>query len=203
MKRETIESLIPETVENRAAVIDKIMTEAGKDITREQKKFEDYDDIKEQLTKAQATIAELEKVKGSADELQKQIDAYKTAEAERVANEAKTAKQREAAQRFATAKGQHEFLDPDIEEAVMNKFMAAVDDPANKGKGDAEIYTTLTKDKPFFKSMNPDVNMGGVGDVSAVGAITPEQFAKMGMRERSELAAKDPKQYDLLSKRSK
>lgn len=201
MKRETIESLIPETVENRAAVIDKIMTEAGKDITREQKKFEDYDDIKEQLTKAQTTIAELEKVKGSADELQKQIDAYKTAEAERAENEAKTAKQREAAQRFATAKGQHEFLDPDIEEAVMNKFMAAVDDPANKGKGDAEIYTTLTKDKPFFKSMNPDVNMGGVGDVSAMGAITPEQFKAMGISERSALLAKDPKQYEQLTKR--
>ena len=203
MKRETIESLIPETVENRAAVIDKIMTEAGKDITREQKKFEDYDDIKGQLTKAQATITELEKVKGSADELQKQIDAYKTAETERAANEAKTAKQREAAQRFTSVKGQHEFIDPDIEDAVMNKFMAAVDDPANKGKGDAEIYATLTKDKPFFKSMNPNVNMGGVGDVSAVGAITPEKFKAMGMRERSELAAKDPKQYDLLTKRSK
>ena len=166
MKRETIESLIPETVENRAAVIDKIMTEAGKDITREQKKFEDYDTIKENLAKATETIEGLKKSVGDADALKQKITEYETKETERAANEAKTAKQREAAQRFTSVKGQHEFIDPDIEDAVMNKFMNAVDDPANKGKGDAEIYTTLTKDKPFFKSQNPPANMGGVGNVT-------------------------------------
>ena len=198
MKTEFLKSLIPETVDGRDDIIAKIFAENGKDINTLKTENER---LSGELVKANETVKGLTESAGDAEKLKQKIAEYETKEKERAENEAKTAKQREAAQRFATAKGQHEFLDPDIEEAVMNKFMAAVDDPANKGKGDAEIYTTLTKDKPFFKSMNPDVNMGGVGDVSAMGAITPEQFAKMGMRERSELLAKDPKQYEQLTKR--
>lgn len=198
MKTEFLKSLIPETVEGRDDIIAKIFAENGKDINALKTENER---LSKELTAANETVAGLKESAGDAEKLKQKIADYETKEAERAENEKKTAKQREVAQRFATAKGQHEFLDPDIEDAVMNKFMAALDDAANKGKGDAEIYAALTKDKPFFKSMNPDVNMGGVGDVSKMGTITPEQFKAMGMRERSELAAKDPKQYELLSKR--
>ena len=98
--------------------------------------------------------------------------------------EAKTAKQRELAQRFAAVRGAAEFVDPDIEAFVLSKFGAAVEDPANKGKGDAELYTALTKDKPFFKSQNPPApNMGGTGTVLGVDAVA-------AMRTQYEAAVK-------------
>lgn len=201
MTREFIESLIPETVENRASIVDAIVKEGGKDITREQKKFADYDTLKADLATAQTTIADLKQSAGDVTALNTKIAEYEQKEAQRVEAEAKSAKQREIAQRFATVRGAVEFIDPAIEEAVLTKFSTALEDPENKGKGDAEIYTALTKDKPFFKSQNPAVNMGGLGDTGEAGAVTAEQFAKMGIRERTALQQRDPKQYELLTKR--
>ena len=198
MTREFIESLIPETVENRASIVDAIVKEGGKDITREQKKFADYDTLKTDLATAQTTIADLKKSAGDTETLKATIKRYEDAEATRVENEAKNAKQREIAQRFATVRGAAKFVEPEVEEAVMAKFGAALSDEAYKGKGDAEIYAALTKDKKFFESQNPPVNMGGLGDTGALGAVTPEQFAKMGMRERSELQTKQPELYTQL-----
>ena len=173
MTREFIESLIPETVENRAAIVDGIIKEAGKDITREQKKFADYETLKTDLAAAQTTIAELKAASGDAAALKARITEYEAKEAQRVEQEAKAAKQRELAQRFATVKGAVEFVDPDIEAFVLTRFSAAVDDPANKGKGDSELYAMLTKDKPFFKSQNPAVpNMGGTGATLGVDAVS-------------------------------
>jgi len=184
MTREFIESLIPETVEGRAAIVDGIIKEAGKDITREQKKFSDYDTLKTDLASAQTTIAELKAALGDAEALKTKIAEYETKEAQRVEQEAKAAKQRELAQRFTAVRGTVEFIDPDIEAFVLSKFGAAVEDPANKGKGDAELYTALTKDKPFFKSQNPPApNMGGTGAVLGVDAVA-------AMRTQYEAAVK-------------
>lgn len=201
MKTEFLKSLIPETVEGRDEIIKKIFAANGEDVEKAKQSFADYDTIKTQLTEAQATITTLKASAGDVDTLKAKIAEYEQKDAQRVEAEAKSAKQREIAQRFATVRGAVEFIDPTIEEAVLTKFSAALDDPANKGKGDAEIYTTLTKDKPYFKSQNPPVNMGGVGDVSKAGAVTAEQFAKMGIRERTALQQRDPKQYDLLTKK--
>lgn len=201
MKTEFLQSLIPETVEGRDDIIKKIFAENGKDVEAAKKPFVDFDSIKAQLADAQATIETLKASSGDAAKLRAQLDEYEAKEAQRVEDEKKNAKQRELAQRFATVRGAVEFIDPDIESAILSKFGAALADKANEGKGDAEIYATLTKDKPYFKSQNPPVNMGGVGDVGKAGAVTAEQFAKMGIRERTALQQRDPKQYDLLTKK--
>ena len=203
MTRDFIESLIPETVENRAAIVDKIVKEAGKDITREQNKFSDYDALKAQVAEQATTIDGLKAASGDAAKLKAQLAEYETKEAQRVEQDAKNAKQREMAQRFASVRGAVEFVDPDIEAFVLTKFGASLDDPANKGKGDAEIYAALTKDKPFFKNQAaPPPNMGGVGDATGVPGVTPEQWAKMGVKERTEFREKFPEQYNKLTKRS-
>lgn len=201
MKTEFLQSLIPETVEGRDEIIKKIFAENGKDVEAAKKPFADFESIKTQLADAQATIETLKASSGDAAKLRAQLDEYEAKEAQRVEDEKKNAKQREIAQRFATVRGAAEFIDPDIESTILSKFGTALTDEANKGKGDAEIYTTLTKDKPYFKSQNPPVNMGGVGDVGKAGAVTAEQFAKMGIRERTALQQRDPKQYDLLTKK--
>ena len=203
MKTDFLQKLIPETVEGRDAIIAKIFAENGKDIAAEQAKFADYDTTKTQLATAEATIFELKASAGDAAKLKAKITEYEAKEAERVAQDAKTVKQREMAQRFASVRGAVEFVDPDIEAFVLTKFGASLDDPANKGKGDAEIYAALTKDKPFFKNQAaPPPNMGGVGDATGVPGVTPEQWAKMGVKERTEFREKFPEQYNKLTKRS-
>lgn len=202
MNTEFLQKLIPETVEGRDEIIQKIFAQHGKDINAEKAKFADYDEIKKRAEEADKTITGLKETAGNAEELQKKIKEYEQKELDREEQEKKTAKQRELAQRFATVKGAVEFIDPDVETFILGKFGAALEDETFKGKGDAEIYTALTQDKPFFKSQNaPPPNMGGIG-AGAKTTITPEQFKAMGIKERTELAQTDPKQYELLTKRS-
>ena len=202
MNTEFLQKLIPETVEGRDEIIQKIFAQHGKDINAEKAKFADYDDLKDKVKKADETISELKLSADDAIKLRTKIDEYEQKEAQRAELEAKNAKQRELTQRFATVKGEVEFIDPDVETFILGKFGAALEDEAFKGKGDAEIYTALTQDKPFFKNQSaPPPNMGGIG-AGAKTTITPEQFKAMGIPERTELAQKDPKQYELLTKRS-
>ena len=52
-----------------------------------------------------------------------------------------------------------------VRTGVMNDFEKALADKANRGKSDAEIFESLTKDRDYFKSMNPSMeNMGGINN---------------------------------------
>ena len=53
-----------------------------------------------------------------------------------------------------------------VREGVMTDFGKALQDKANRGKSDTEIFDTLTKDKGYFASQNPPANMGGVGNMT-------------------------------------
>lgn len=120
-----------------------------------------------ELKAAQDTMAELEKAKGNAAELQKQIDQYKQAEAERQEAERQAAARAEIAGRFDKARGEREFSHEYIRSGVLADFEKALADDANKGKGDAEIFDALTKDKDgIFKSMNPPAVMRGAGGLT-------------------------------------
>lgn len=74
--------------------IDKIMTQNGQDIENAKKPYNDYDDIKGQLEKANGTITDLKKNGANVEKLNKKIEDYeKTIEAMRTdaENKAKTA----------------------------------------------------------------------------------------------------------------
>ena len=179
MKSEFVESLIPEAVEGRSEIIKKIVEESGKDITREQKKFSDYDTIKTQLTEATATITELEKVKGDAGKLQEQIDAYKKADAERVESETKAKARAEVTARFEATVGERKFAHDYIKSGVLTEFEAALASPDYKGKGDKDIFDAITKDKEgLFASQNPTGTMGGIGNPENVGGIEAAFLAR-------------------------
>lgn len=126
------------------------------DITKAlNKQKDDMAATEKALTDARATITELEKNKGDVTELQKQIDAYKEADAQRQ-KAAKEAEERaELESRFAAVSGERKFIHDMVREGVMRDFDAALKDKANRGKGDKEIFETLTKDKDYFASQNP------------------------------------------------
>lgn len=164
MKREFLKAI--EGLSDEA--IDRIMAENGKDIEAAKAKGVEAEkkigELNDQLKTAQGTIAELEKNKGDTTALQAEIDKYKAAEEKRAADEKAAAVRVELESRFDKVLGDRKFAHDYIKAGVLSDFERALSDEANKGKGDAEIFEALTKDKEgIFASQNPMLNMGEMG----------------------------------------
>ena len=96
--------------------------------------------------------------------------------------------------------GDREFSSDYVRNGIIADMKAEIAKPDNKGKGYAEIFEGLTKDKEgIFKNPNPPANMPGMGK-NAPTNITREQFAKMGYAARAELYSTNKELYDQLNK---
>lgn len=115
----------------------------GKDV---EKAKSEVSTLKTQLAEAQNTIKTLEANKGDLEGLQAELDKYKQAEAERQQAEQEAQARAATLERFKAAKGDKEFSSEYAESGVLEAFSKALDDPANTGKGDAELFTALTQD---------------------------------------------------------
>lgn len=109
--------------------------------------------------KANKTIddlrAELAKNTGDLANANKLIDDYKAADADREkkAEEEKATSAFKA--RFAKVKPtDKEFFNEATESWVFEEFRKAASEEANAGKGDAEIFNAVTKDKDIYKAKN-------------------------------------------------
>lgn len=162
----------------------KVFAMNGKDVENAKGKLQkDVDTMKSQLAEAKETIATLEANKGDTAALQAELDKYKQAEEQRKQEEKDAAERVKVLERFNAAKGDKEFSSEYAENGVLDAFSKAIIDPANTGKGDAELFASLTRDKEgVFKSAHPPVNMGGFKNVD-IGA--PDSLAS-ALRERYE-----------------
>lgn len=145
----------------------KVFAMNGKDVENAKGKLQkDIDTMKSQLAEAKETIATLEANKGDTAALQAELDKYKQAEEQRKQEEKDAAERAKILERFNAAKGDKEFSSEYAEKGVLDAFSKAIVDPANTGKGDAELFASLTHDKEgVFKSAHPPVNMGGFQNV--------------------------------------
>lgn len=117
---------------------------------------------KQTVTNLETTVADLQKSGGDVKALQEEIQKYKDAEAERIKAEEAAKTEKARMDRFTAAKGDKQFAHELIEKGIFAEFAKALEDPANVGKGDAELFASLTKDKDgVFKSAHQPVNMGG------------------------------------------
>lgn len=154
-------------------VITKILAEAGKDIEREKAKTTEANEALEAAKKQNAEfkdkLSELEAVSGDAEKYKKDLEdlkadiAAKDAERERQTKEA--ALEAEYKERFAGVVGDNKWRDELTEKAVFEAFKSALNDTANKGKGDKDIFEALTKDKNYYENPNP-LDMTGMGNVN-------------------------------------
>lgn len=146
----------------------KVFAMNGKDVENAKGKLQkDVDTMKSQLAEVKETIATLEANKGDTAALQAELDKYKQAEEQRKQEEKDAAERAKILERFNAAKGDKEFSSEYAENGVLDAFSKAIIDPANTGKGDAELFASLTHDKEgVFKSAHPPVNMGGIKGVS-------------------------------------
>lgn len=155
MKREDIKKFFPDATEEQLKGLLDINTA---DIGKAKGELET---VKANLEKAngtlkeyETTIADLKKsAEGNEDfkkkfeELEQRI-ADEKAEAEKKAKE--EAEEDEYSSRFKTVVGEQKWRDELTEKAVYAEFKTALQDEANKGKGDKDILAALTQDKEYF-----------------------------------------------------
>lgn len=168
------------------------------DITKAlNKQKEELANANEALKKAQETIATLEANKADVDALQKQIDQYKQAEAERAEAEKQAREEAELEERFSAVAGDKKFIHDMVREGVKRDFGAALKDRQNRGKGDAAIFEALTKDKGYFASQNPAGNpFPKMGDPSPLKVESREAFFKLSFADQTRFKRENPAQFE-------
>lgn len=138
-------------------VIAKIQAESGKDI---EKVKAELTKVQEQLTTKETEISELsEQIKtfdgqsSTLEELQSKVKKYEETETARLESEKVAKAESELKDRFGALIGENQFKHADIEAGRLNAFKQALSDESNKGKGDKEIFESITKDLDCF--INP------------------------------------------------
>lgn len=155
MKREDIKKIFPDATEEQLKGLLDINTA---DIGKAKGEFEA---VKTELEKANGTLKEYEttiadmkkSAEGNEDfkkkfeELEQRIADEKAAAEKKAKEEAEEA---EYSNRFKTVVGEQKWRDALTEKAVYAEFKTALQDEANKGKGDKDILAALTQDKEYF-----------------------------------------------------
>lgn len=155
MKREDIKKFFPDATEEQLKGLLDINTA---DIGKAKGEFEavktDLEKANGTLKEYETTIADLKKSAEGNEDFKKKFEdleqriADEKAEAEKKAKE--EAEEAEYSNRFKTVVGEQKWRDALTEKAVYAEFKTALQDEANKGKGDKDVLAALTQDKEYF-----------------------------------------------------
>ena len=152
--------------------INEVMKKNGEDITREQKKFADYDEVKAQLEKANATIDSMKDYEAVKADVAKYQQEAQQAKADAEAKVHKLELQAKIKD-FTNAK---KFVNDITREAINAQLESALNDDANKGKSIEELFKALTDgksdilkndDAPTPPEVPSMANKGGAADDDA------------------------------------
>ena len=168
----------------------------GKD--NEQK--EEIESLKRQLAEKDETIANLEKAKGDADSMQKELDRYKQAEADREKAEKEAQMDAILTQTAESALEGCEFVNDYTRNYFLGELKKAIQDPANKGKKPADLFADMTKDVDgvFKNPQHEPLKITGVTKTDTSGNMTKDQI--MSIRDASERQAAIAAHLDLFGK---
>jgi len=155
MKREDIKKFFPDATEEQLKGLLDINTA---DIGRAKGELEtvkaDLEKANGTLKEYETTIADMKKSAEGNEDFKKKFEdleqriADEKAEAEKKAKEEE--EEAEYSNRFKTVVGEQKWRDALTEKAVYAEFKTALQDEANKGKGDKDILAALTQDKEYF-----------------------------------------------------
>lgn len=189
MKREDIKKFFPDATEEQLKGLLDINTA---DIGRAKGELET---VKAELEKAngtlkeyETTIADLKKSAEGNEDFKKKFEdleqriADEKAEAEKKAKA--EAEEAEYSNRFKTVVGEQKWRDELTEKAVYAEFKTALQDEANKGKGDKDILETLTKDRNYWENPNQPASMAGMGTNVNTNGANPFNFHFAGVRAK-------------------
>lgn len=189
MKREDIKKFFPDATEEQLKGLLDINTA---DIGRAKGELEtvkaDLEKANGTLKEYETTIADLKKSAEGNEDFKKKFEdleqriADEKAEAEKKAKE--EAEEAEYSNRFKTVVGEQKWRDELTEKAVYAEFKTALQDEANKGKGDKDILETLTKDRNYWENPNQPANMAGMGTNVNTNGANPFNFHFAGVRAK-------------------
>lgn len=139
------ESLTLEQFNERTAEM-KLADLATGDYVAKGKYDSDLKKARDDLKTAKDTIATLEANKGDIDTLQAELEKYRQADEARQKAEQEAAAQKALEDRFDAVVNGKEFANSLVRNGTLAEFSRALNDPANTGKGDKELFDALTKD---------------------------------------------------------
>lgn len=155
MKREDIKKIFPDATEEQLkGLLDINTADIGKAKGELETVRADLEKANGTLREYETTIADLKKSAEGNEDFKKKFEdleqriADEKAEAEKKAKE--EAEEAEYSNRFKTVVGEQKWRDALTEKAVYAEFKTALQDEANKGKGDKDILAALTQDKEYF-----------------------------------------------------
>ena len=155
MKREDIKKIFPDATEEQLkGLLDINTADIGKAKGELEAVKADLEKANGTLREYETTIADMKKSAEGNEDFKKKFEdleqriADEKAEAEKKAKE--EAEEAEYSNRFKTVVGEQKWRDALTEKAVYAEFKTALQDEANKGKGDKDILAALTQDKEYF-----------------------------------------------------
>lgn len=155
MKREDIKKFFPDATEEQLkGLLDINTADIGKAKGELETVRADLEKANGTLNEYETTIADLKKSAEGNEDFKKKFEnleqriADEKAEAEKKAKA--EAEEAEYSNRFKTVVGEQKWRDELTEKAVYAEFKTALQDEANKGKGDKDILAALTQDKEYF-----------------------------------------------------
>lgn len=155
MKREDIKKIFPDATEEQLkGLLDINTADIGKAKGELEAVKADLEKANGTLREYETTIADMKKSAEGNEDFKKKFEdleqriADEKAEAEKKAKE--EAEEAEYANRFKTVVGEQKWRDALTEKAVYAEFKTALQDEANKGKGDKDVLAALTQDKEYF-----------------------------------------------------
>lgn len=189
MKREDIKKIFPDATEEQLkGLLDINTADIGKAKGELEEVKADLEKANGTLKECETTIADMKKSAEGNEDFKKKFEdleqriADEKAEAEKKAKE--EAEEAEYSNRFKTVVGEQKWRDELTEKAVYAEFKTALQDEANKGKGDKDILETLTKDRNYWENPNQPANMAGMGTNVNTNSANPFNFHFAGVRAK-------------------
>ena len=189
MKREDIKKIFPDATEEQLkGLLDINTADIGKAKGELEAVKADLEKANGTLKEYETTIADLKKSAEGNEDFKKKFEdleqriADEKAEAEKKAKA--EAEEAEYSNRFKTVVGEQKWRDELTEKAVYAEFKTALQDEANKGKGDKDILAALTQDRNYWENPNQPANMAGMGTNVNTNSANPFNFHFAGVRAK-------------------
>ena len=199
MTRDEEKSIIKDiTDEQLNGLMDLNSRDIGKAKGKSDDQKAELESLRTQLAEKDETIANLEKAKGDAATIQAELDKYKQAEAERAKAEKEAQMDAILTQTAESALEGREFVNEYTRAHFLGELKKAIQDPSNKGKKPADLFSDMTKDADgVFKNPEP-LKIAGVTKSDTSGNMTKDQI--MSIKDASERQAAIAEHLDLFRK---
>lgn len=201
MTREEVKNILKDvTDEQLSALLDLNSRDIGKAKGKSDDQKAELENLRNQLAEKDEAIANLEKAKGDTAAIQAELDRYKQAEEERAKAEKEAQMDAILTQTAESALEGREFVNEYTRAHFLGELKKAIQDPANKGKKPADLFSDMTKDVDgvFKNPQHEPLKIAGIKRSDTSGNMTKDQI--MDIKDASERQAAIAAHLDLFRK---